>query len=51
VNGNAADIPTSQFDLAGMQAGAQGQADLFAHSFKRQRAPHRSWVRAAPKAR
>ena len=42
VNGNAADIPTSQFDLAGMQTGAQRQADLFAHGFKRQRAPHRA---------
>jgi hypothetical protein len=42
VNGNAADIPTSQFDLAGMQTSAQWQADLFAHGFKRQRAPHRS---------
>ena len=28
VNGNADDIPTSQFDLAGMQTGAQRQADL-----------------------
>jgi hypothetical protein len=42
VNGNAADIPTSQVDLAGMQTRAQRQTDLFAHGFKRQRAPHRS---------
>ena len=42
VNGNTADIPTSQFDLAGMQTGAQRQADLLAHGFKSQRAPHRS---------
>ena len=38
VNGNAADIPTSQFDLAGMQTGAQRQADLFRRRAKSQRA-------------
>ena len=42
VNGNAADIPTSQFDLASMQTSAQRQADLFARGFNRQRAPHRA---------
>jgi hypothetical protein len=42
VNGDAADIPTSQLDLAGMQTGAQRQADLFTRGFKRQRTPHRA---------
>ena len=42
VNGNAADIPTSQFDLAGMQTGAQGQADLLGGRPERQRASDRA---------
>ena len=42
MHGNAADIPASQFDLAGMQTGAQRQADLFARGFERQRAPYRA---------
>jgi hypothetical protein len=42
VHGDAADIPASQFDLAGVQTGAQRQADLLAMVFKRQRASHRS---------
>jgi hypothetical protein len=40
VHGDAADIQTSQFDLAGMQTGAPRQADLFRIGLERQRAPN-----------
>ena len=43
VDGNASDIPTSQFDLAGMQTVAQWQADLFRSPKRKRCALCRAW--------
>src|SRR5208337_2330465 len=42
VHGDAADVPAPEFDFAGMETGAQGQADLLGGRPERQRASDRA---------